>query len=280
MWMAGRLLMTGVTPQIERVIKAALAPDSVERTARVSVGLDALIELGAKPADVSLLDATRRTRPVQSLILLSRMDARADPVLLSVMKESDSYAWFAAANLLKERKASGFVALLLKDLEITAEVVVSIDGKHGYGSGGGSGGVGDKAGWNPEGYPPLTDYEFRRCSGVGLSLLAAGPTDVCYAKARPVLSSHDTDGPDHDDRLALLNSEWSPLHFDAIEQEHVAWQSDAATRAALAELVARVRRRYATAIARLNERGWLTAEEMIAVSSPRIRESIRDLRSQ
>lgn len=276
-WMAGRLLMTDVTPQIERVIRAGLASQYLEGWARVSVGLDALIEIGAKP-DPSLLTATRGTAPVQSLILLSRMDAAAAHVLLAIMADSMGYPWFAAANLLKQRRAAGFAASLLKEVELVAEVVVSLDGKVGIEGGIFGAVVGDKAGGLAEGYPPLTDYAFRGCSGSNRAVLADGPTTVCYAKARRVLSSHDINGPTDEDRLAYFTTEWSPLQLQALQSVSVVWKDDAGTKAALAEVVSVVQRKYAAAIPRLQQLGWLTDDEARALATPRIRTSIRDLR--
>ena len=280
-WMAGRLVAVEAAPQLERVIRDGLAE---ALPARVVIALDALIEIGARTTP-QLLKETADRWPVQSLLLLSRLDATADPVLLSIMSESHGYAWFAAANMLHRRKAPGLAVQLLKGMAFVAELVVSNEGGVGRGEGGVSASVGDMAGGVLPGYPPWTVYQFRACDDGRLGLLAAGPTNVCYEKARltagriPALSSHDIGGPSADDRLKYFAREVNFPLTQAL-QDQIRWTNDAALKRSMAELVGRLRTRHATLIRTLNERGWLSDEEGRQLVDPVIRERIIDLRKQ
>jgi hypothetical protein len=77
--------------------------------------------------------------PVQSLILLSRSQEDTAPALLAIFKSERrwSAAWLAAGNLLLERHAKGFAAVLIEDMIVHAQVMVTEPGT-GSGLGGGS----------------------------------------------------------------------------------------------------------------------------------------------
>jgi len=283
-WMAGRLVAIDAAPQLERVVREGLNESSQSFPARVTIGLDALIEIGARP-DPQLLNETSRRWPVQSLLLLSRLNAEADPVLLGIMAGSQGYQWFAAANMLQKRKAPGFAAQLLRGIEFVAEVVVSNEGNIGQGEGGRSSTIGDMAGGAAPGHPPWTVYQFRACNDGRLGLLASGPTNVCYEKARlaagmiPALSSHDTGGPSADDRLKYFATEVTFPVTQAL-QEQIRWTNDTGLKQAMTDLVRRMRIRHSTFIRTLIERGWLSDEEGRQLAEPFIRERIIDLRKQ
>lgn len=276
-WMAGRLLMKDTGPRIERIIKIDLASKPPRR--RTEVGLDALIEIGATP-DLDLLIETRKNFPVQTLLLLSRSGPAAERVLLSMMAESTGYSWFAAANMLKARKAEGFAALLLKPVELTAQLVISRDGNTLSDGIAITGSVGDRDGGLAEGYPPATDYQFRSCDDVSRGVLAYGPLNVCYEKARaeaghsPSLSVHDIGGPTTADRLAFFRQELSGIALAAVESRTGTWRGEAAAKAELAEVASTVRRKYAEAIDSLRQTGWLTRFEALTLAEPAIREVI------
>jgi hypothetical protein len=283
-WMAGRLVAVDAAPHVERVVREGLNESPQSLPARVTIGLDALIEIGARP-NPQLLEETAGRWPVQSLLLLSSLNAEADPVLLGIMTGSRGYEWFAAANMLHQRRAPGFAAQLLKGIEFVAEVVVSNEGGVGQGEGSVSSTVGDMAGGLAPGYPPWTVYQFRACSGGRLGLLASGPTNVCYEKARaapgmtPALSSHDIGGPSADDRLKYFANE---VNFPVTQalQDQIRWTNDADLKQAMTDLVKRMRIRHSTFIRTLIERGWLSAEEGRRLADPIIRERIIDLRKQ
>jgi hypothetical protein len=282
-WIAGRVRHKDAAPLIESVIKAALT-DERHPPGRLYVALDALIELDARPDPAMLLEVFNQ-RPTQALILLSRLGASANASLLAILSRSKSYEWFAAANLLNQRQTPGFAALVLKDVNFVAKVVVSADGSGGVGvEGGMSAGVGDKAGGLIDGYPPIADYEFRGCYGTGLGLLASGPLDVCYARyvseagLWPALSSHFRSGPTVDDRLDFFRSMAPNVDLNSTESVSLAWKDDKATKEEMARLVDRIRRRHRYLLDQLVGQRWLTESEAAALSNPVIREEIVDLR--
>jgi hypothetical protein len=283
-WMAGRLVAVDAAPELERVVREGLAEGPRSYPARVAIGLDALIEIDARPSP-QLLGETAGGWPVQSLLLLSRLDQSANPVLLGIMSRAHGYEWFAAANMLHRRKAPGFAAHVLTGMTFVAELVVSNEGGTMQGMGGGSFTIGDMAGGVMPGNPPSTIYQFRGCLGGRLGLLASGPTSVCYEKARseagltPALSSHDIGGPSADDRLKYFVTEANFEMTQAL-QEPIRWTSDDDLKRSMAELVGRVRARHATLIRRLIQRGWLSEEEGQQLADPVIRERVIDLRKQ
>ena len=281
-WIARGLRHTDAAPLIEAVVKNALAGDRYPQ-GRLYVALDALIELDARPDPAVLLEVFKQ-RPVQALILLSRLGEAANAPLLEILSRAHHDEWFAAANLLNQRKAPGFAALVLKEVNFVTRVVVSTDGNSGMVEGGIGVAVGDKAGGLAEGYPPIADYEFRSCNSPGLVLLAPGPVNVCYeryvskAGLFPALSSHSRSEPTVDDRLDFFRRMAPNVDLNSTESVSIAWKDDNATKEEMAQLVDRIRRRYRYLLDQLVRRQMLTDREAAALSNPVIREEIVDLR--
>jgi hypothetical protein len=282
-WYAGRLLFKDCAPRLERLVEGNLEMTGWPQLAVLDIALDALIELEAGPAPELLLKIHPQ-RPVQALILLGRLGADGEGALLKLLNEAQGYSWFAAANLLHRRKARGFAALVLRDLELTARIVVSEDGKHGTGSGGGSGGAGDGGQGFAPGYPPWAHYAPRTSAAPGVAVLAAGPTTVYYERVvapagqSPAGSGHILGNPAMEDRLAFFERLGPQLQAD--EMLSVAWRGERALKAETDQFVGGIRTKYQQFIAALTDSEWLTADEAAALSEPRIRIEMVDLRKK
>ena len=134
-WLAGQQRLVDAAVALEQLAERYV--DAAEPLGRIvqATALDALIELDALPA-ADLLAKIYPTFPIHSLILLSRLGAEADPVLRRILPEARSESWFAIANLLHQRKATGFAILLLQDLQLTARIDLSDHGDRGSVEGG------------------------------------------------------------------------------------------------------------------------------------------------
>lgn len=280
-WFAGRLLLTGCVAPLERVVGQRLESTEFPAVAVLDVALDALIELGARP-EPSLLVKVHDRRPVQALILLSRLGPEGDFALRTVMSKARSESWFATANLLYLRKAPGFAALLLRDLQLTAHVYVSTSGNVSRGSvsrgfGHGDGGIG-----LAPGYPPWPAYSFGACATSGEVVLVAGPTSVCYqrrvatAGTSPAFTSSERSGPTAQDRLSYFATLAPGLRAE--ESLAVAWRGEAALKTATARFIDEIRANYGRLIEALVKSSWLTSDEAAALATPDIRVEVVDLR--
>ena len=157
--------------------------------------LDALIQLGVQaPA----ADAARiyKEFPVQSLILLSRSQEDPAQTLLSIFKDEQRWpgAWLASGNLLLQRNAKGFAALVIEGLTVHAQVTV-VDSGVGYGTGGSSCCGAASSPVSKIGWPPVGVYEFGGCGNTlaaGDTVLATGADPASYR--RQVNTTYTTGG--------------------------------------------------------------------------------------
>jgi hypothetical protein len=115
--LAMRKKMTDANPLVEKLVSQNLTgPSSSNRT--LDTALDALISNDARLAP-DLLESIYAKRPGAALALLAKIGPAADPVLLKIVgnsppatASSDWGAWCAAANLLTQHHALGFLPKL------------------------------------------------------------------------------------------------------------------------------------------------------------------------
>src|SRR6185369_6565179 len=91
-WWAAQLNVTELAPAIERLATAN------PRSPAASWAVDALIQLNVR-VTASFARSIYDWGPTQALILLSRADKDADPVLLDLIDNAKGIRWLAATNL-------------------------------------------------------------------------------------------------------------------------------------------------------------------------------------
>lgn len=213
-WYAGRDQMRQLAPLVHAVIAQHAFGTSLPESAAVEVSLDTLIQLKV-PTPAPLLAAVYERRPAQSLILAAiadRDDQEIEPFLLGVLARDKYDEWFAAANTLLGRRASGLAVSIIRALRIPVHVYITRDGRTtGGGSGTGMGvGMGCGAVGAARGLPPWADYRLATSAHPGYVVLSTGPTTVYYqrivtaAGSTPARSVVERDGPAADDRLRYL----------------------------------------------------------------------------
>ena len=213
-WYAGRDHLTQFTPLIQQIVARHASGHSINENAAVEVALDALIQMN-KGLPSSVLASVSGRRPEQALILASfaaRDDVDVDDFLFEVLRSNEYDRWFAAANLLLQRRTPGVAITIIRSLSISVQVfVTSGDGSssRGFGSAGGMG-VGCGAGGTAQGLPPWASYRLSTAVHPGFVVLSAGPTTVYYQRvlarpgSTPATSSVHRAGPTADDRLRYL----------------------------------------------------------------------------
>src|SRR5262249_31693884 len=147
-------------PVLEGALASLVDDTRSDQQLALHAVLDALVRLDAKPP-LHVLTRVFNTHPVEAVLMLQRFGAERDQTVLSLLRRSKGYRWFALASLLQKTRARGFAAHLLSDLPIGLSVSVSDNGSRGFGGGGevsaacGDGGVGVA-----RGFPPLASYRF------------------------------------------------------------------------------------------------------------------------
>lgn len=216
-WYAGRDYLQQFTPLIQQLIAQHVSGASINEIAAVDVALDALIQMKQGLPSSTLASVSER-RPEQALILAgfaARDDREVDPFLFEMLRTNDYYRWFAAANLLLERRTFGLASAIIGSLRLSVHVSVTSGDRSsgsGFGSAAGSSigcGVG---GVGAPGLPPWADYRLGTAASPGLVVLSTGPTTVYYqriiapAGSMAAPSSVQRAGPSADDRLQYLAS--------------------------------------------------------------------------
>ena len=154
--------------------------------AAVDVALDALIQMKQTLPSSALMSVSER-RPEQALILASfasREDADVDEFLFDVLRANHYVRWFAAANLLLQRRTPGLASSIISSLRLAVHVYITA-GNNGSGGGSGSGmgfAVGCGAVGAAPGLPPWAHYRLVTAAHAGLVVLSPGPTTVYYQR--------------------------------------------------------------------------------------------------
>ena len=215
-WYTGRDHLPQFTTLLQQVIAQHVLGASLNEIAAVDAALDALIQM-KQGLPSSVLASVSERRPEQALILAgfaARDDRDVDPFLFEMLRTNDYYRWFAAANLLLERRTYGLANSIIGSLRLSVHVsVTSGDGSSGTGFGSAGGiGIGCGGGGAAPGLPPWADYRLGTAASPGLVVLSTGPTTVYYqrilapAGSTPAQSSVQRAGPSADERLQYLAS--------------------------------------------------------------------------
>jgi hypothetical protein len=269
---------------------AAMVADSDQYDALLGV-LDALIQFGA---EVPAADAQRLYPefPVQSLILLSRSQEDTTPALLALFQSEQHWraAWLAAGNILVQRRAEGFAAVVLASLTVHAQVMV-FDPNAGGGMGGSAFcGFGlkpqPKAGW-----PPLGVYEFGGCGdrAVPGDTLLAGGTDPAYYRRQVragYLSGDQSGGACNADQdlvrqhflTALLNASPEEPPLRAHVSHSITWQGPDTYSSDVAAFIAAQQQLFAQLAQRLRQQSLLSETEA-ATLRPKLQLRVWDRRA-
>jgi hypothetical protein len=184
-WWAGERAMRELEPDLRATLRASLASsvEDFDREVAIDDALDALIRFGANglPIDEIAAVYASRLRQAEALILLAQSSmprVDADRFLLAAVRKKDGewrrMNWFAAADLLLDRRTPGLAAAVLQDLRFVAHVLVCVrvdDCRFvAPGSGGSwSGGAPDAS------LPPWAHYSLMKPGSTG-TLLVQGPT--------------------------------------------------------------------------------------------------------
>jgi hypothetical protein len=209
-------------------------------------------------------------RPVQALVLLSKLDTEANPLLMEWAAREKDIAWFTAANMLLARRLPQTAPLIMRGLKITATLTVSDDGSVES--------IRVRVGtplarerWEqPPGYPPLALYSIVEENWPGNVVLTDGPKALYYVRS---ITSTDQSaegcqegirGPTSEDRLMYLYAMTElksaiPLH--AMEYRSAAWHGKAALELELKRLREDILARYSILIRSLVQDNRLTAIE-------------------
>jgi hypothetical protein len=212
-WYIGRDQITQLAPLLTLVVLQHVAGVSVNERAAADVALDALIQM-RQSVPPSALRQVAEHRPAQALILAAFAtsdDVEIDEFLFDVLRGNDYNRWFAAANVLLQRRTFGLAGAIIGNLRLTVHVTVSNEDSHGSGSGSGGGmGIGCGGGGTAPGLPPWADYRLGTSAQPGLVVMSTGPVPVYYqrivapAGSTPSVSVMHRDGPSADERLRYL----------------------------------------------------------------------------
>jgi hypothetical protein len=214
-WYAGRDHLTQFVPLLQQLVTQHVSGLSLSEIAAVDVALDALIQM-RQGLPSSALRSVFERRPEQALILAgfaTRDDGEVDELLFEVLRANDYDRWFAAANVLLQRRTFGLASAIINNLRLTVHVHVTSDNSLTGGSGSGSGGamgVGCGGRGAAPGLPPWANYRLGTSAQPGLVVMSTGPIPVYYqrivapAGSTPSANSVHRAGPTADDRLRYL----------------------------------------------------------------------------
>ena len=158
-WLAGRDHLTQLAPLVQQVVTERVFGLSLNERAAVDVALDALIQMrqGLPP---NALKHVAESKPAQALILAAFAtsdDVEIDEFLFETLRGNDYYRWFAAANVLLQRRTFGLASTIISQLRLTVRVSVTSENSHilsRSGSGGAWGAGCGAGGATATGLPP------------------------------------------------------------------------------------------------------------------------------
>lgn len=279
-WLAGESGKPDWTQTLEEKLAAQLTQDRFVEDGEVAIDTlsDALIRLKAKPSP-ALLRSLFYHRTPEALILLSHLGPAANDVLLEALGGSKEYEWVGAANLLLANHAPGFVVLLLRDLQLRAELVVCAKEPSCIAGPPGTLGPGFLDGIRGRIQPERPPWPAYTLSNNGSSLLADGPIKIFYNRMvnmegldpRPV-SRRTIPTPTATDRLNYIAAA-APgvtLGIQAFEQRRIVWKDDDTVKAEEKSFYEDILARYAALLRKLVAAGVLTDEEAARVATPQL----------
>jgi len=293
-WYAGRDQLTQFAPQLRQIAARHIFPVTGEQFAAADIALDALIQMHQRVPGSLLRDIHGR-RPEQALILAGFNDNDQDPetdeYLLGVMSapKPNRDQWYAAANLLLQRKTFGLARAVMSGLRLSVRVtIVDTDDQVGWvTSSGGGVGVGCGAPGRAEGLPPWAAYHLAAAAMPGAVVHSTGPVPMYYqrwlsrAGDGPMLSGVDPRDPSAYDRLlylarlAAITEENLPVR--AFEFKTVRWSDADHLQKSLEEIRADVLRRWGT-LAELMVRNSALDAGAVATELPAVDLTLHDAR--
>jgi hypothetical protein len=289
-WFANQGQDRDVIPLLQQVVAQHVdGKDWLTDGLPMDAALDALIQLDAKVSP-GFVTSIYQKRKAPAFILLSKLEHEGDSILLDLASKEKGIKWFAAANLLQAHRTPGTACMLLRNIEIMAEVTVSDNGSIlGAGRGGMSGSVADGGGGRTPGYPPIAHYYLDAGAGNGGILLALGPVAIYYCRLLskagelPPPTDHDRSGPLTWDRLryvaALGHFKGKMPIYDSMYRS-VIWRGQSALESEVSDFKQDILRRFSTLVKMLQDANLLTAEEASALPSPVIQMRVEDRRSK
>jgi hypothetical protein len=287
-WWSTQFQIRDVTDVLQDIVASYVEGASVGESVATDLALDALIQFRAVvPSDLAMRAYERR--PAQALILLA-LNKDADEALLTIAHRESGLPWFAASNLLLERRAAGFAEVLLQNLTLSAQLTITLDGS-GYGGGfGGGTGRGCGGGAYTEGLPPWPWYELRSSARTGMLVLAQGPRPVYYERfvgppgRGPSGGSHTIGGPQTSDRIEYLNvlagTNNRPERLRGYESYSVQWRDGMTIEDEVANVHADLVRRYRGLLQALIDRQALSEEAARAFEVPATDIVVHDRRNR
>jgi hypothetical protein len=268
--------------------KRLAVTDWMKEELSLDAALDALVQLDAN-SPLDLISAIYQKRSAPALILLTKLGPKADPFLLELAGREKGIYWFAATNMLLAHRTPGTAALLLHNLEITAEIVISDDGVYIGSIETVTGSSGDMFPLSAPGYPPMVCYSLTPAALAGSIVLATGPETVYYARwlkrfgSTPTGPQQSIGGPTSEDRLryiAALIGDSQELPLRATEGRSHKWRSQSALDSEISDLKQDILRRHSKLVQMLVDEKLLTADEAKAAPKPSIKVQVHALSSK
>jgi len=290
-WLAAQAQARDLVPVLREVASAHRTAEAWQDSFATGAALDALIQLGTPPPATWARSFFDRW-PAQSLILLSRAGDDATAELIGLASTQTGIRWLTAANLLLKRRSPGFAALLLRDLEISADLAIVSSEKQSFSSGGGGGdaSAADGAGARAPEFPPLTHYYLSTGPHPGAVVLATGPQTIFFMREvsapgdAPAHSWTDTTAPRPGQRFdyiaALLDTSVQSLSVKSRESRIVVGRDGLSVDKESAAFREDILKRYTSLVAVLVGKGLLTSEEAVSLPQPKVVITIQDHRGR
>jgi len=303
-WWAAQGKMRQLEPQLRKNLEAHLNTISFQDDIVLDTTLDAFIQFGDDALPIDLLQAIYSRRHAQGLILLSepsRPPVAVDRFMRTIVETNSAskagqqgFEWFTAADLLLSHHATGLVASVLRDLRITADVLICesetncATNNRPYGIGGSI-----PSGGPFPGYPPWPRYGVVN-PAPDATVFIQGPTSfTTMAYRRHVepdpaatfssVSESFRRPPTTTDRMTYVAAAAPQLRIPSLEGETLKfiWRNNTdAYDAALTTFKQDIVQRYSVMIRQLRAAGLLTAEEATAEEVPFLDVRIVDKRKR
>ena len=291
-YLSARYELTENAPALVEMLERTTRDNdgSEESASLVRVLLDALIQLDAEVPAATLQTLYARY-PEETVILLSRSPSDNQSTLFALMSETrpDRVRWLALGNLLSQMRVPGFVALLVREMQIRANISVFSDSNTGIGWNGGCGGYGDSRSFcsTPEGFPPVGGYLLTDNAGRGSRLLSEGKRTIYYARLLNLcpgeVNTQALSGKPDQYRqeylFSMLGVSPDEIEFDVEPRFEIVWKDARQYAREVRRLRAKVRRDYAELLERLQQSELLTSDEAAALAAPNLSFEITDFRS-
>jgi hypothetical protein len=304
-FLAAQGKMRELEPQLRKNLEAHLNPRTLQEQLILDTTLDAFIQFGSDSLPFDLLQSIYSRKPEPALILLAapnRPKPQVDEFLLKVLNEESGrpgLKWFAAADLLLNHRAPGFVAAILRDLKISGRVLICDSARNCVRKDSPGGIAGSIFGSLLEpGYPPWPNYLLVKpnmASPLPPVHFIRGPdfsTSMAYIRYLEGDGGHSgcplcgfsalTTAPTTKDRMTYIAAAAGPNLRTPIKDDErleIQWRNRQDYRAKVAQFRENITQRYSTMIGELRNAGLLTAEEAAMLAVPTVEIVVDDLRN-